>query len=89
VTDNCQDFQKDSSHTLGYCHLRSAVTLEHATGSQHSSPGAWRELEAAAIALVGSDATRACCASFIKVGMKLPSGSLTMTALSCQHHVKS
>lgn len=59
VTDNCQDFQKDSSHALGYCHLQSAVTLEHATGSQHSSPGAWRELEAAAIALVGSHATRA------------------------------
>jgi len=35
------------------------MTLEHATGSQHSSPGAWRELEAAAIALVGSHATRA------------------------------
>ena len=61
VTDNCQDVQKDSSHTLGHCHLQTAVTIEHAMGGQHSSSGVWRELEAAAAAvtLVGSDATQA------------------------------
>ena len=60
VTDNCQDFQKDTSHTLGYYHLQTAVTIEHAMGCQHSSPGVWRELEAAAaVTLVGSDATQA------------------------------
>ena len=60
VTDNCQDFQKDSSHTLGHCHLQTAVTIEHAMGGQHSSSGVWRELEAAAaVTLVGSDATQA------------------------------